>query len=243
MKAPTIVWGGTNFGVSSVASAPVELVSTLVASGAEAKGRVLEPGTIVFAGGKGGLREGYLELNKGRLAQGVEQNVEIRLQAIRLLEVQARVIAAGVKGAATAGERAGLLKELDMVQSFLKESVDDLNRYLTFVPISAQNLTADVKAEGDKAKKAKLTARRVEQNRVVRDSGKYRRVAREATQAVETAVAQAGLEDLAAAAPSVPASLTGSAALGTSFPWPRPVRSMGSRARVRTAPSSRGASA
>ncbi|MBI3317774.1 MAG: hypothetical protein HYZ90_01320 [Candidatus Omnitrophica bacterium] len=196
-----MVWGGTAFGVQSIISAPAEVGPRyLVANNAMVSGRNSVPGTMILPEPteKGReIRLGYVDQTRGRLGGGVEQNIGIRLDAIRLLEVLAQVAAAGAQRAQSDQERVGYRRELALLQSYQNEAILDLEQYLALAEVSLANLANDsVSRPTDKT----LTARLEEQGRVVSSmrGGGYARETARARESVAKAVAAAtagGLEE------------------------------------------------
>lgn len=192
-KAHTILWGGVWAGVGSIFSAPVEvgprsgISNNAVVSGQKA----LVPGTLVLPQGAAAeaFKPGYLDESRGRLGRGVEQNMEIRIQAVRLLEVLCRVAAQGAAQEVGEQQKEAYRKELGLLKTYLAEAVADLQRYLSIVKVSVSNLQADSgTAPGD----ADAGKRLEEQRRVLKKRGYYGRVVREATATVSSL---SGLEE------------------------------------------------
>jgi len=233
IKAPTIIWGGGMFGVKATIGAPAEVgPNVLVANNAVVSGQqALESGTLVLPQGAasvGAVKPGYLDATRGRLGRGVANNMAIRMQAIGFLEVLVNVAVASVQHAQSDAERAGYLKEAQLLQSYLHEAVDDMRSYLALVSTSVTRLASD--ALGGAGKGA-LQAKLREQRAVLRTS--YKKPAADAARRVDLALKQlpAGMEEIPAVTvlDQAAVSLLGEAGVsfwdldGTLWNYPHPV--------------------
>ena len=197
-KGSSIAWGGASFGVDVILSAPTEVgPRALAGSNAVVSGRKLTPGTLILptaADPKMAVRPQYIDLTRGRLGDGVLEDVETRLQAIRLLQVFADVAAVGVRQARSDQERAGHRKELELLKSYIEEAIGDLHRHLALVGVSAQNLARDAATHSTDAIQRRLK----EQQGVIAELSTYHDITQDAASAVAAALA-AGLEEHAMA--------------------------------------------
>lgn len=197
-KAPSITWGGGNFGVQAILAAPVETgPRALVANHAIASGRRVGVGALLLPAAvdpQQAIRERYIDRSRGRLGDGVAEDVALRLQALGLLRMLADVAAAGARQAVLPYVRAAHLKELELLRAYADEAAEDLKRHLALIAVSIENLTRDAASQSTKV----IERRLAEQRGVIGRQAEHDRTMSETLQAMAQAIAQvnaAGLEE------------------------------------------------